>query len=542
MSVGGGPTSRASRLATGAPGPPGGAIGVSGTTKTTETPNRGLPFTAGTVVDWYSRAASVPVALLAICLLGLTLIQLRWGLAFLRWPLEVLYGEALIQDHAARLLRGEALYQPLGEPAYSLAAYTPFFYVLMALGQFVGGPNLIFGRVVSVLAMLATALLVGKISSTQGRGLAAGALGALLFVALGFPTPIPWFALAKEDSLGVAFGVASVVLLAGGQSRHYVLGAGLLAALAILTKQTFIAAGLAGTIALLLRDRREVPWFVAASLGPVAIVCAFFEFTTHAFLTNTVFANAQPFRADILLTNLATLKAYQAGPLAVAGLAVVRRLLIRKSFEDVLLPVYGLATVLPLVGLASVGSAQNYWIELAAAASLLAAAEIFWWLRAADLRWQLVGAALALVPFVNVIVAGRLALIWLPGLEPDSQQEQVGRDFAGVLQAVKATDGPVIAEPLDSVVLAGKAVLVEPWAADALYRSGTWDIQPLVSQICRGDIQLAVLAHSLDQDVLAYNDFGIWPTPMLDAMRNRMTLRETRAGRYLYVPRQDGGC
>ena len=524
-------------------GPPGGTISVGGPPVAAETRERALPLTGRASVDWYSRAVSILVALLAICLLGMTLIQLRWGFAFLRWPLEVLYGEALIQDHAARLLRGEALYQPLGAPAYSVAAYTPLFYLLMALGQVLGGPNLIFGRVVSVLATVATALLVGKTCATRGqKRLAASALGALLFVALGFPTPLPWFALAKEDSLGVAFGVASVALLAGGQSRRHVLGAGILAALAMLTKQTFIASFLAGGIALSLRDYRKLPAFAAASLGPVAIVSGFFELTTHAFLANTVFANAQPFRADILVTNLATLKAYQAGPLAVAGLAVVRRLFTRKTFEDVLLPAYGLASLLPLVGLASVGSAQNYWIELAAAASILAASEIFWWLRATDLRWRLVGAALALAPFVNVVVAGRLALIWLPGLEPYNQPEQVGRDFAAVLQAVKATDGPVIAEPLDSVVFAGKPVLVEPWAADALYRSGTWDIQPLVSQICRGEIQLAVLAHSLDQDVVAYNDFGIWPSPMLDAMRDKMTLRETRAGRYLYVPRQDGGC
>ena len=494
------------------------------------------------LASWFSYVLYAPAALVTVCLLGMTLIQLRWGLAFLRWPLEVLYGEALIQDHAARLLRSEALYQPLGAPSYSVVAYTPFFYALMALGQLVGGPGLAFGRVVSGLATLATALLVGKISAGQGRGLLAGACGALLFVALGFPTPFPWFGLAKEDSLGVAFGVASLAVLANGQSRRHVLSAGVLAALAILTRQTLIAALLAGSAALLVRERRQLPYFLAACLVPVAVVSAFFELTTHAFLLNTVFANGQPFRTDILLTNLATLKAYQAGPLAVAAVAVVRRIVMRKSFEDALLPAYGLATLLPLIGLASVGSAQNYWIELAAATSALAAAEIFWWLRWADSRWQLVGAGLALAPLVNVVVAGRLALIWLPALEHYSQPERVGSEFMGVLETVRSTPGPVLAEPLDAVVLAGKPVLVEPWAADALYRSGTWDIQPLIQQICGGTIQLAVLAHSLDDDGLAYHDVGIWPTPMRDALRQKMELRETRASRHLYVLKQGAVC
>ena len=497
---------------------------------------------ASALPAWSIRGTYVPVAVLMLGLLALAAIQLRWAYAFLTWPVEIVYGEALIQDHAARLLRGEALYQPLGQPSFSIATYTPLFYGLVALGQTVLGPSLLYARALSVLAAAAIVVLLGALGAREGRGLACGALAALLFIALGFPTPLPSFALGKEDTFGVALGLASVAVLVGGRSRRHVVAAAVLAALAVLTKQTLLAAGLAGFVALGVHDRRAAFGFAGLSAGLVLVVLLAVELATHAFLANAVFANAQPLRADILLTNLATLKAYQAGPLAVAGLGALRRLLRHRTLEDTLLPVYWLATLVSVVGLASPGSAQNYWIELAAASALLTATEIFTWLRGADLRSRLVGAVLALGPCVNIVVAGRLALIWLPALAQYDDPVRMAQEFQLVVERVRSTPGAVVAEPLDALALAGKPTLVEPWAADALQHSGTWTVAPLVERVCAGDIQLAVLAHTLEDTVVAYQGYGIWPAELLQALRQMMVRDADLGGRYIYVPRPNARC
>jgi hypothetical protein len=412
----------------------------------------------------------------------------------------------------------------------------------MAGSQAVLGPGLFVGRLASIVAAGVAAALLGWMAARQGRGWAAAALAILVFLSLGFPTPFPWFALYKEDMLGVTLGVASMAVLLSGQGGWRTVAAALLAALAILTKQTLIAAFVGGTLALALHDRREALRFVAWCVAPVAVVCGFFELTTHAFLANTVFANAQPVRLDVFQTNLATLKAYQAGPLAVAGFSVLRRLVLRRSFEDTLLPLYWLGTLVPLVGLAAVGSAQNYWIELAASSALLCAVEIWTWLRGLDVRSRVLGAILGLAPLVNIIVAGRLALIWLPALSIYADPAGTQLEFATVVERVRATAGDVVAEPLDALVLAGKPTLVEPWASDTLYQSGTWDIQPLVAYVCAGQVQLAVLSHPLEEDVKAYHDYGLWPAPLLGALRQTMVLEGVRAGRYVYVRRADARC
>jgi hypothetical protein len=112
----------------------------------------------------------------------------------------------------------------------------------------------------------------------------------------------------------------------------------------------------------------------------------------------------------------------------------------------------------------------------------------------------------------------------------------------GVVDMVRGTHGPVVAEPLDTLALASKPALVEPWAVTALYESGTWDIQPLVERVCAGDFQLAVLAHPLDQEVVAYHNYAIWPRPLLNALRRTMVLDDVRAGRYIYVRRATASC
>ncbi len=483
----------------------------------------------------------LPVAVLSMALAYLTAIQIRWAIAFLGWPTEIMYGESLIYDHAARLLRGEALYQPLGEPSYSIASYTPVFYLVIALVEDVFGPTLFLGRLISVVATLVTVLMLVRLAGRE-RSILIGSLAGLLYVALGFPTPFPWFALAKEDCLAVAFAVGSMAVLSAGTGTRRVVAAAVLAALAVLTKQTFVAATLAGALALAIYDTRKSLIFSCVALGIAVTVAIGFELSTHAFVLNTIGASVQEFRSDVLFTNLATLKAYQAGPLAIAAFSVARRLWRRRGFADLLLGLYWCATLLPLVGLASVGSAQNYWIELAASTAVVATQEVALWLSTPRLWQRAMGVGLALLPFVNVVVAGQLAISWLPHVNRYSDPSRVASEFMELVAYVRDSPDDVLAEPLDVTALAFKPTLVEPWASDVMYQTGRWDFTPLVGRICGGRIRMAILGHRMESYGPAYHNYTTWPDPVLTAMRRAMVLQEQRAGRYVYVSRPHPSC
>jgi len=87
-----------------------------------------------------------------------------------------------------------------------------------------------------------------------------------------------------------------------------------LTALAILTKQTFVAASLAGAGWLWSQDRRYAVWFVAVWIALVGSVVAV-ETLTQAFVANVVSANVNPFRWSALLANVRLLAAFMTGPL-----------------------------------------------------------------------------------------------------------------------------------------------------------------------------------------------------------------------------------
>jgi 4-amino-4-deoxy-L-arabinose transferase-like glycosyltransferase len=287
---------------------------------------------------------------LGILLGVVVLLQLIMTVGVLQFPAEVMYGEAIVFDHAARIVRGEPLYQRLDGPPYTVAAYTPLYYWLAAGLQAVFGLSFGPGRALSILAGLTATMLIGYLAARILLDRRAGVFPALLFLALGLPGGAPWYSLYKEDMLGVALAVGAVATLLSGTSRRHVLAAGLLAGLAIMTKQTLVAPTLAGGVWLWRQQRSSALLFVATSAAITLGTSVILEATTGAFLANTVFANVNPFRLEALGPNLATLALFQAAPLALAGSYVLGQRRLSGKQADRLLSLYWCASMLPLIG------------------------------------------------------------------------------------------------------------------------------------------------------------------------------------------------
>src|SRR5712691_7083617 len=167
------------------------------------------------------------------------------GVAAIQRPVEAMYGESIIYDQASRLVRGEALYQPLDQSPFTVAAYTPVYYSVVAGLRTLGLAGFSPGRVASFAAGLLAAVLVGQLATRRTGDRRAGLFAALVFVGLGFPGDYPWFAFYKEDMLGVALSLGTIVVLDSGDDRRRAGFAGALAGLAFLTKQTCLVASLA---------------------------------------------------------------------------------------------------------------------------------------------------------------------------------------------------------------------------------------------------------------------------------------------------------
>jgi hypothetical protein len=340
--------------------------------------------------------------------------------------------------------------------------------------------------------------------------------------------------------LGVALSLGAISVLATASTPRRLIFAGALAGLAVLTKQTFLAALLAGTLWLWRRQpgHRPAVWYAGSALLVVAIPCLLLQLTSPAFVANTVLANLNPIVPAELWFLLPALEVSLGPALILAAMHAASE---RNGSCGTLLVLYWLASALPLVGLLKLGAFYNYWIELGASTAVLATLAIWHSLGAySDRLTRLLGyVPLWLLLLDLVWIASRLLLdvpATLSELQTATDATQQS-EFQALVDRVRAEPGPVLADPLDVVVLADRPVLLEPLIFGIFERQGSWDPAPLVTTICSGGVSLLVLDSPIER-VAEYAPLGApwWPEAVVLALRQRMQLDSLTAGRYVYVP------
>ncbi len=455
------------------------------------------------------------------------------------------YGEAPVYSLALRVVTGQPLYQPIDRYPFTIANYTPLFYWVGAALYSLIGPGFGPGRVLSLIAGVFTAVLLGLIAARRPGGPWVGAFAAALFLALAFPGGVPWLGLYRVDMFGVALSIGSVAVLSFRQTLRASLAAGMLAGLALLTKQTLFAAVLAGTLWLWLDGRRVYAGaFAATALITFSIPCAVLEATTGAFLQSAVFSNLNPFDLGVGSRLLREFIVAQWLPLLLAAmyLAACRPW---QATDRRLLVLYWIASSLSLLGLGKVGANHNYWIEFAAATAILAAQGAASILRSAEPRLAVVG-AVSLVLVVGVAFRGPEGILASArGLRSDLESLRTttpDAQFDRLIERVRREPGEVMAEPMDVLVLAGRPVEFEPLIFTFMEAAGYWQAAPMLTRICSGQIRLVVLAYSLDEAAdIMQGQFHVWAPAIVSALRETMMLDRLEAARFVYTPREPIG-
>lgn len=490
-------------------------------------------------------------ALLAVVLLG----RMASAARVLVAPQEVMYGEAIVYDQAAHVAHRLPLYHGIGDPSYSATAYGPIYYWLAGGLQALVGPGLLSGRVLSLLAGLTAATLVGWLARERVASLSAGVLAGALFLVGSFSEEAPWYAFYKEDVLAIALALGAIAALSRGLDTRRIVIAALLASLAILTKQSCAAAAAAGFVFCLAHGWRRATLFASVVGGIVGGTAAVLELTTHAFLLNTIWMNLNPTSLLALRTNLAVLIEYQ-GVQIVAGAVVLGWLVRRHGPRGIPrepLVVYGLFALVPLVGLSKVGSNYNYWFELAAALSVATACVLWTTLRRIDTdRRQALTWALGLLVLVGIggeiglhargsLTSNLRTLPALPALP--AAASSASTELAPLLMRVRTEPGPVLADPMDVLPLAGREIYLEPYIFSILAQQGRWDARPVAERVCADDIHLVVLGYPLElAPQRGYHGYTFWPPAVLDALKAKLVLERQVAGRYVYVTDPRARC
>jgi len=350
--------------------------------------------------------------------------------------------------------------------------------------------------------------------------------------------------------LGVFFAMGAIALLARRTDRAYLVAAGILGGLALLTKQSLFAAAIAGTVWLLTMNARKAGVFALATALTALVPGLALQWTSGgAFWDNIGPANPSPTAFAFGAYLFKEWVALQGIPTLLALIYVIRVRAWRPPVHRLVL-FYWLATSVSLLGIIKVGANHNYWIELAAASAVLATLAVWtclgprrrWIFAIASMLpvWLLALQLAVLTParFVTERNVEVLPLSWT--LFVQQFRDLIGHapTFNLFLAEMRREQGIVLAETLDIAVLSDRPLYFEPFAFSMLEYEGRWDSRPLVDDICAGRISLLILSYPISVDIhpVGLREFPMFPPSVMAALRHAMRYEGMRHDHWVYRP------
>jgi len=199
-------------------------------------------------------------------------------------------------DAILRLREGKPLYVDFAHEPFLVTPYPPIMYSVDALITSVLGFDIyqtaVASRAVSLLASVASVIIVFNVTRSMGAGRVAATAAASW--ALAFPFMDGWAFTIRSDALAIMLSLLGALILLRAPGGVY--AAAVLAVLAFFTKQTMVAFPVASVIWLWLEGRRrDASLFVAIWGGLVAgVFVALHIASGGVYELNTVLAHLNP--------------------------------------------------------------------------------------------------------------------------------------------------------------------------------------------------------------------------------------------------------
>jgi hypothetical protein len=459
----------------------------------------------GTRVDRYSAAAVwLTVAALAIevlALLARLVIDLpRYG--------DIGYPDSATMIRITGFMHHGELFPPLDRPPYLVTVYGPltylFFGVPYAAAEVLGANPVLGMRLTHFGSVVACVSALAVLTRRFDRS-ALILLLAIGFAASGAPLRT-WVLQLRGDFLGLFLSLSCIALCAGENTPRRPWGSAVLAGLAILTKQTFIAAPLAVVVWLLWQKqiRHAAVW--AGMVCGVVVLGYGIMLLREPDLISHVMALRDPvfeYRsgARLLFTAAMDIRALYG----IAGAAVLLRAGGRAAQLIVLY--WGFSWLVAAATIPQIGGNVNYFWEPWFMSSLLAAVVVGVAMRQARRIPLVIGIALVLLHFRAIgggVLAAQGELRNLAATR--ARTEQQDRALQSLALAVRGysvlSSDPLFARH------SRVPVVPDPYLTSALMRMSSWDPAPVLAAVRNAEFDV-VIGYDLE-DLTLYRGLASW--------------------------------
>ncbi len=483
---------------------------------------------------WFRRILIVFAVAAALGILG------HLGLVF--WAQNAFTGgESVVGAHTSMLVHDGTLYYDFHHYPYTVAPYTPLFYLLDAGLQKLGLPVYTAGRLISFAASLGIIVLSWYLTLLYTKDRYSAAMSALLFGTSSLL--FIWGTVGQVDVLGLFWALAAFYLY----SRYTLLGertliwAGVCVFLSFFTKQTFLACPAAICLHLFFTRRKALALRFGVLLTvAVAIVCLSLDSVLGGrFLADTVKANLNPYSVHKLLLHL-RFALFVAGPLVIIA-ALGARQAIRKCGAAPF--VYLAVAALVFLGSApKAGSDLNYQLEftmlLMLCASLSLHALDFFHLSILRSRTWITLLQLPLGVFLVVNLRTTANVLLLRYVT-----EQQSRVELTALTPYFADGGRVLSADYNALVRLRGRLDVEMAFYNLLVSSGVVDPEPVRRDLAASAFSTIVLVEDVFHEAGPLDvEISTLPAAQLDEIRKHYRLVKQIPGPaldgvYVYKPR-----
>jgi hypothetical protein len=454
---------------------------------------------------------------------------------------EITQVESIVAFHALMLANGEGLYYDFEHYPFTVSPYGPVFYSAVAMLHQAGIPVLLAGRLISLAALMVLLYLCWRLLLLHTRDQTASVAGTLLIASTA--NLLNWGTVGQTDMLGLCFSIAAFYYYSLSRSTGRLaplIGSGVCIALAIFTKQSFIAAGASVALLAFLDSRRRGLWFTICLAGcGLSLALGLNTAVDGRYFQNAVLANLNPFSGEKIWQHLQYFLPAAGGLLLLTAAALVRGGPGR--FHPLHLYLLASAAVMALTA-PKVGSDLNYQIETMVLLGLCAGWSLHrldffrLWLRH-DPGWiTLMQIPLLLHLVLNLALTGKTVLL-------RNLLEQSRRQELAALRPYLTPEKRVLSVQIDPLLQAGKPLEVEPLIYTLLVHAGLVDPEPVRRDLEDRRFSLVILYDDIfgNERFSSNPEVPSLPKVHLDEIRKHYRLvahipGPLLAGDYLYEP------
>ncbi len=450
-------------------------------------------------------------------------------------------GECVVAAHSSMLVRDGTLYYDFHHYPYTVAPYTPLFYLLDAGLQKLGLPIYTSGRIISFAAALGIVALSWYLTLLYTKERYSAAMSALLCASSSLL--FVWGTVGQVDVLALFWALTAFYFY----SRCALLGentlvwAAVCALLAFFTKQTMLACPAAICLHLFFTRRKMTA--VKFALGCLAVATVI-VFSLDAalggrFLADTVRANLNPYSVGKLLLHL-RFALLVAGPLMlIMALGAHKAMRNTGAAPFVYL---GLAALVFLASAPKTGSDLNYQLEftivLILCTSLSLDALHFFPLTFERTRTWVTLLQLPLGVFLVVNCRTTATLLLMRVVS-----EQQSRVEVAAVRSSIADGGRVLSADYNAVVRLRGRLDVEMAFYNLLVSVGAVDPEPLRRDLARSAFATVILMEDVNTPHSPLDaEISSLPAAQLEEIRKHYTLVKripgpVLDGMFVYKPR-----